>query len=86
MVPRLPAPASDHEVLAQPGVAPRPKNAVWSIEGTVVDEQGKPVAGAVVHSREQADAGGARSAADGAFTLWLTGQRLYVRGVDRRGG
>ena len=73
--------ASDRELVAQPRVAPRPKNAVWSIEGTVVDEQGKPVPGAIVHSREEADLGGARSVADGSFTLWLKGQRLYVRGL-----
>jgi beta-lactamase regulating signal transducer with metallopeptidase domain len=74
-------PASDPDVDAQPAVASRPKNAVWSIEGTVVDEHGNPVSGAVVHSREEADPGGARSAADGAFTLWLNGRRLYVRAL-----
>ncbi len=79
--PAIAGPAGDREVDAQPGGARRPKNAVWSIEGTVVDEQGKPVPGAVVRSREQADPGGARSAVDGTFILWLKGQRLYVRGL-----
>ena len=79
--PAIAGEANDREVNSQPGVAARPRTAVWSIEGTVVDEQGKPVTGAVVHSREQADPGGARSAADGKFTLWLRGQRIYVRGL-----
>lgn len=56
-----------------------PRNAVWSIEGVVVDDQGKPVPGAVIHAREEADPVGAKTAADGTFTLWLGSAPLYTR-------
>jgi beta-lactamase regulating signal transducer with metallopeptidase domain len=57
----------------------QPKNAVWSTVGVVVDEQDKPVAGAVVHAREEADAAGAKTAADGTFTLWFGFGSMYTR-------
>jgi beta-lactamase regulating signal transducer with metallopeptidase domain len=56
-----------------------PPNAVWNLEGIVVDEQGKPVAEAVVHARDEADPIGTKTGADGAFTLWFGSAPLYVR-------
>lgn len=46
---------------------------VWSIAGTVVDEQGKPVAKAVVRSADRNEPARAASADDGTFTLHLGG-------------
>jgi beta-lactamase regulating signal transducer with metallopeptidase domain len=67
---------------------PEPKNAVWSIDGVVVDEQDKAVPGAVVHAREEADPAGAKSAADGTFTLWFGTGSMYTRELvaDMDGG
>ena len=65
---------------SEPPAAAAP--AVWRVEGTVVDEQGRPVAGAVV--RAVADGGaadGSKTAADGAFGLALGGRHPYIRGV-----
>ena len=56
-----------------------PKNAVWSVQGVVVNEQGGPVPAAVVHAREEADAAGAKTAADGTFTLWFGPTEMYTR-------
>ena len=55
-----------------------PKTGIWSIEGRVVDEQGHPVLGAIVHAEEEADPAGSKTAPDGSFTLWM-GPRLYTR-------
>ena len=64
-------------ILEVPG--PLPKEAVWSIEGVVVDERGNPVGGAVVHAREEADQSGAKTAIDGKFTLWAGHGPMYTR-------
>jgi beta-lactamase regulating signal transducer with metallopeptidase domain/protocatechuate 3,4-dioxygenase beta subunit len=55
-----------------------PNNAVWSVDGIVVDEQDRPVGEAVVHAREEADPAGAKTAADGKFTLWVGHGRMYT--------
>jgi beta-lactamase regulating signal transducer with metallopeptidase domain len=56
-----------------------PKDGVWSIEGIVVDEQGRPVPGAVVHAEEEANPISGKTAADGTFTLWMGHGPLYTR-------
>jgi len=56
-----------------------PKTAVWSIEGVVVDEAGRPVPSVIVHAEEEADPAGGKTAADGTFTLWMGGKGLYTR-------
>ncbi len=55
-----------------------PKTDIWSIEGLVVDEQGRPVPGAIVHAEEEADPAGSKTAPDGSFALGM-GPRLYTR-------
>jgi beta-lactamase regulating signal transducer with metallopeptidase domain/protocatechuate 3,4-dioxygenase beta subunit len=69
------------EVQTDPkAVAPAaPKDGVWSIEGIVVDEQGRPVPGAVVHAEEEADPIGGKTAPDGTFMLWMRRAPLYTR-------
>jgi beta-lactamase regulating signal transducer with metallopeptidase domain len=65
---------------AEPRAAAAPP--VWSVEGIVVDEGGRPVAGAVVGTaRDDGAADGSQTAADGAFTLALGGRNLYIWGV-----
>ena len=59
-----------------------PAAAVWQVKGIVVDEQGRPVAGASVRSApgyEPSD--GVKTAADGTFTLSLGGARAFLHGV-----
>jgi len=56
--------------------------AVWSVEGTVVHERGRPVAGAVVRAVPYDGAvDGHKTAADGTFAVPLGGRRSYIRGV-----
>ena len=56
--------------------------AVWSVEGTVVDERGQAVAGAIVHAvPDDRAVDGTKTTADGAFTLALGGRTLYIWGV-----
>ena len=61
--------SNDNPVDTKATAPDRPKDGVWAIKGVVVDERGKPVAGAVVHAREEADPAGAKTAANGEFTL-----------------
>jgi beta-lactamase regulating signal transducer with metallopeptidase domain/protocatechuate 3,4-dioxygenase beta subunit len=63
------------------GAADRPREGVWTIEGSVVDEEGKPVAGATVHAREEVDPAGAKTANDGKFKLWAGLAPLYTREI-----
>ncbi len=56
-----------------------PKDGVWSIDGIVVDDQGRPVPGAVVHADEEADPIGGKTAPDGTFTLGMKPAPLYTR-------
>ncbi len=57
-------------------------SAVWSVEGTVVDERGQPVTGAIVHAvPEDGAVDGFKTTADGAFTLALGGRNLHILGV-----
>jgi beta-lactamase regulating signal transducer with metallopeptidase domain len=56
--------------------------AVWSVEGTVVDEQGRPVAGARVRAvPDDGVAEGHKTGEDGAFVLPFGGKRLSIRGI-----
>jgi beta-lactamase regulating signal transducer with metallopeptidase domain len=56
--------------------------AVWSVEGTVVDEQGQPVAGARVRAvPDDGGVEGPNTAANGAFVLPFGGRRLSIRGI-----
>ncbi len=71
--------SSDNAVDTKATAPDRPKDGVWAIEGVVVDEQGNPVAGAVVHAREQADAAGVKTGANGEFTLWAGHGPMYTR-------
>jgi beta-lactamase regulating signal transducer with metallopeptidase domain len=55
---------------------------VWSVDGTVVDEEGRRVASALV--RAIVDDGaedGTKTAADGSFALALGGRHPYIMGV-----
>jgi hypothetical protein len=55
---------------------------VWSVEGTVVDEQGQPVAGARVRAvPDDGGVEGPNTAANGAFVLPFGGRRLSIRGI-----
>src|SRR4051794_34528489 len=59
-----------------------PRDVLWNIRGTVVDEQGRPVAGAVVHvSGPTFETGAASGVADaeGAFVLELGDRRPAVQ-------
>jgi beta-lactamase regulating signal transducer with metallopeptidase domain len=55
---------------------------VWSVEGTVVDERGQPVAGAIVRAvPEDVVVNEPKTGPDGRFILPLEGRRLYIWGV-----
>jgi beta-lactamase regulating signal transducer with metallopeptidase domain len=70
---------NDSQVVSKLTAVDLPKDAVWSVEGVVVDEQGRPAGGAVVHAREEADPTGAKTAIDGKFTLWAGHGPMYTR-------
>ncbi len=56
--------------------------AVWSVEGTVVDERGQAVGGAIVHAvPEDAAVENTKTSPNGAFALALGGRHLYIWGV-----
>jgi hypothetical protein len=56
--------------------------AVWTVKGTVVDQHGQPVAGALVRAVvDDVVVDGSKTAADGAFALVLGGRHFYIRGV-----
>jgi hypothetical protein len=60
------------------GAAP----AVWSIEGILVDEQGRPFPGASLRAvADDRVTDESKSDAEGAFTLALGGRTPYIRGV-----
>ena len=91
---RVDRPAQADETGAKPTTSPAAvqkasADDAWRIEGSVVDEQGRPVAGAVVHSVPNSGTPDeARTAADGTFALALQQQRPFVRGlvVETAGG
>ena len=65
---------------AEPLAAAAP--GVWSVEGTAVDEEGRPVAGARVRGvPDDGAVDGSKTAANGAFTLTLGGRHLFIWGV-----
>ncbi|WP_406697876.1 M56 family metallopeptidase [Singulisphaera sp. Ch08] len=69
----------------------RPRAGVWWLEGVVVDEQGQPVAGAIVRPPAAADrtgVSGGTTADDGTFTLTLSGRHrnLYGLVAETKGG
>ena len=71
--------SNDNPVDTKATAPDRPKDGVWAIKGVVVDERGNPVAGAVIHAREEADAAGAKTVANGEFTLWAGHGPMYTR-------
>lgn len=91
---RVERPAQADETGAKQTASPAavqkaPADDAWRIEGSVVDKQGRPVAGAVVHSVPNSGTPDeARTAADGTFALALQQQRPFVRGlvVETAGG
>jgi hypothetical protein len=55
---------------------------VWRVEGTVVDERGPPVAGAVVRAiPDYAVKDESKTTADGSFALTFGGRHQYISGV-----
>ncbi|WP_165070830.1 M56 family metallopeptidase [Paludisphaera rhizosphaerae] len=57
---------------------------LWSLQGVVVDEQGKPAAGVNVYTRSRRDGLRTRTRDDGAFTIPLEGRadvREFARSV-----
>jgi beta-lactamase regulating signal transducer with metallopeptidase domain len=79
---RLDRPASAEGSQSRPADRQGASPAVWKVEGTVVDERGQAVEGAVVRAVTDGPAvDEIKTRPDGAFVLTLGGRQHYIRGV-----
>lgn len=73
---------SPTQAAAQASAPSAPPATVWQVKGTVVDERDRPVAGASIrYSPGYEPSDGVKTAADGSFTLALSGARAFLLGV-----